>query len=152
MSLRSLVGLGFLRSQPFGWPWRNARPRDESPAPAIGTTPAGQAAERRQWWRYRSSTSADQGPASQKRSERRISHSRVQISSAPEIPRFPSSISTSAWQRSGAHQILAVRFVRRRLECRLLHHPCAVFATTSSRPIAKGWPLAGSTDINAIRH
>ncbi len=34
---------------------------------------------------------------------------------------------TSAWQRSGAHEILAGQFVQRRHECWLPHDPCAVF-------------------------
>src|SRR5258707_14629517 len=49
------------------------------------------------------------------------------VSSAAEIHRFASSMSTSAWQRSGAHEILAAQFVQRRHECWLLHDPCAVF-------------------------
>ena len=49
------------------------------------------------------------------------------VSSAAEIHRFASSMSTSAWQRSGAHEILASQFVKCRHERRLPHDPCAVF-------------------------
>ena len=53
-------------------------------------------------------------------------------------------MSTAAWQRSGADEILAAHFARRGHDCRLPHNDARYFAITSSRPMTNGVaPFAG---------
>ena len=97
------------------------------PAPATEPRRAGQNSRAKAvltLWRYDCSPTAGK---SQTKQVPRHATPAFNVSSAAEIHRFASSMSTSAWQRSGAHEILASQFVKCRHERRLPHDPCAVF-------------------------